>query len=111
MLIKFSPIRLDKKLEAVSVVGDALSINGQVFDFTPLPEGATLPAEAIASSYITEPVERINGEIVLTLLLPYSATSKHIDTPLPIHITADGPVKLPVLVAEEVSNEPIVWAS
>jgi len=98
MIIKLSPVRDDKVLSVV-VVGDAITINGEKFDFTQLPEGATLPATAVDSIYITERVERIDGDIVLTLLLPYAATSAHIETPPPMHVTEDGAVTLPVLVA------------
>lgn len=94
MIITLAPQRLDVTL-TVLVAGDALTINGEVFDFTPLPEGATLPADAVDSIYIVGPVERISGEITLTLLLPYAATPNHVETPAPIHVTGDGPITLP----------------
>ncbi|MEE1706884.1 hypothetical protein [Pseudomonas aeruginosa] len=33
----------------LSRAGDVLTVNGQAFDFTPLPEGGELPAERDAS--------------------------------------------------------------
>lgn len=101
MIINLSPVRDDKYI-SVSVAGDSISINGEQFDFTQLPEGATLPTEAIASNYLTGKVERIDGELHLTLTLPHGNTPPpHIAFPEPIHVTEDGPVKLPT---EELEN-------
>lgn len=101
MLIKFSPKRAGTEL-AVRVMGDAISLNGQAFNFTQLPEGATLPAAAINSDYFTGSVERINGELHITMRLPHGANPpQHVAFPEPIHVTQDGPVKLPT---DEVDN-------
>jgi hypothetical protein len=70
MIIKFSPIRRDDVLE-VYKNGDKLTINGQEFDFTQLPEGATLPNDAIDCEWIVSDVSRINGKLELTILLPH----------------------------------------
>lgn len=95
MHITFSPVRLDETLTA-SKAGDVLTLNGQAFDFTQLPEGATLPSEAIASDWIVGPVSRINGELHLTLRLPHGANPpQHVAFPEPIHVTEDGPIPLP----------------
>ena len=95
MKIKLSPVRLDESL-AVTRTGDVLTINGQPFDFSQLPEGATLPAEAIESEHFVGPVERINGELHLTLRLPHGPNpSQAVAFPQPITVTADGPVMLP----------------
>ena len=40
MKIKLSPILLNTPLD-LSRSGDTLTINGETFDFSPLPEGAT----------------------------------------------------------------------
>ena len=101
MIIKLSPVRMDETITA-SKQGDALTINGQVFDFSPLPDGATLPAEAIGSDHFVGPVERINGALHLTLRLPHGANPpQHVAFPEPIEVTQDGPVKLPT---DEVGN-------
>lgn len=95
MKINLSPI---SGMDTVTVMkhGDALTINGVVYDFTPLTEGSTLPAEAIECEYIVGPVSRKNGDIELTLLLPITATAgKAARFPQPITITTDGEVTLP----------------
>ncbi|WP_312537719.1 hypothetical protein [Stutzerimonas nitrititolerans] len=95
MHITLSPVRLDETLTATRA-GDVLTLNGEPFDFTQLPEGATLPAEAIASDWIIGPVSRINGELHLTLRLPHGANpSRAVAFPEPIHVTEDGPIPLP----------------
>lgn len=95
MQIKLSPQRLDATLVA-SVVGDVITLNNQPFDFSQLPEGATLPADAIASEHIIGDVSRINGELHLTLRLPHGANpSQAVAFPEPIHVTTDGPIPLP----------------
>jgi hypothetical protein len=95
MHITLSPVRLDETLTA-SRTGDVLTLNGAAFDFGPLPEDATLPAEAIDSPWIVGPVSRIDGELHLTLRLPHGPNPRHaVAFPEPIHVTEDGPIPLP----------------
>lgn len=95
MQITLSPVRLDETLTATRA-GDVLTLNGEAFDFGPLPEGATLPAEAIASDWIVGPISRINGELHLTLRLPHGPNpSQAVAFPEPIRVTADGLIPLP----------------
>lgn len=95
MHITLSPVRLDETLTA-SLAGDVLTLNGDAFDFTQLPEGGTLPAEAIDSEWFVGPVERIDGELHLTLRLPHGPNpSQAVAFPEPIHVTEDGPILLP----------------
>lgn len=95
MHIKLSPVRLDETLEVLKE-GDVLTVNGIPFDFTQLPEGATLPGEAIESDWLIGPVERINGELHLTLRLPHGANpSKSVAFPEPLTVLEDGPILLP----------------
>lgn len=95
MQIKLSPQRIDATLTA-SVVGDVITLNGEPFDFSQLPEEATLPAEAIESEHFIGPVERIDGELHLTLRLPHGPNpSQAAAFPEPIHVTEDGPISLP----------------
>ena len=95
MQITLSPVRSDETL-ALSRAGDVLILNGQVFDFGPLPDGATLPAEAIDSDWIVGPVSRIDGELHLTLRLPHGPNpSEAVAFPAPIHVAEDGPIALP----------------
>ncbi|MCQ4302210.1 hypothetical protein NAV11_20030 [Pseudomonas songnenensis] len=95
MHITLSPVRLDETL-APTLSGDVLALNGQAFDFSSLPEGGTLPADAIASDWIVGPVSRIDGELHLTLRLPHGPNpSRAVAFPEPIRVTGDGPIALP----------------
>lgn len=105
MHITLNPQRSDAPL-AVTKAGDVLTINGEAFDFTQLPEGSTLPAEAIASDWITGPVSRINGELHLTLRLPHGPNpSQAVAFPEPINVTEDGPIPLPFDPVPEPAEE------
>lgn len=96
MQINLSPIRSNEAL-TISRAGDVLTINGSPFDFTQLPEGATLPATAVGSDYFAGPVERIGGDLRLTLRLPHGPNpSQAVAFPQPITVTVDGSVELPV---------------
>lgn len=70
IIIEFNPQRSDSRIE-ISAVGDAITINGEVFDFSPLQEGGFLPFEAIGSSYFSGPAYRKNQNIYLSLIYPY----------------------------------------
>ena len=95
MKILLSPQRRDDTL-TLSKSGDALTVNGVTYDFTPLPDGATLPREAIDCEWIVSDVNRINGEIELTILLPHGANASHeARFPEPIIKNDDGQVVLP----------------
>lgn len=108
MHIKLSPQRIDATLVA-SVVGDVITLNGEPFDFGQLPEGATLPADAIASEHIIGPVERIDGDLHLTLRLPHGSNpSRKVAFPEPVTVTQDGPIALPADPGPEVIENPVV---
>ena len=95
MKLTFSPTRSDTAME-LSRSGDVLTINGEVFDFSPLPEGATLPPEAIAGDWFAGPVERIGGTLHVALRLPHGTNAPQETLfPAPITLTGDGPVALP----------------
>lgn len=94
MIIKLSPVRSDVSL-SVSKSGDTLEVNGVALDFSRLPDGATLPAEAVGCEFVITPVERINGELVLTLMLPHAADAPQAAR-FPVDLyPADGQVQLP----------------
>jgi hypothetical protein len=96
MLINLSPQRREDIL-TISKSGDILTINGVPYDFSQLPEGATLPREAIDCEWIVSDVSRINGEIELTILLPHGANASHeARFPEPIIKNDDGQVVLPI---------------
>jgi len=85
----------------LAVDGDRLqiSIGGDEpveVDFSWLPEGAMLPADAIDCEWVCGPVTRTGGEIHLTLRLPHAAIAPHETRfPAPAHVVEDGPVALP----------------
>ncbi len=96
MIIKLSPVRSDVSL-SVSKSSDTLEVNGVALDFSRLPDGATLPAEAVGCEFVIAPVERINGGLVLTLMLPHAADAPQ-GARFPVDLyPADGQVQLPGL--------------
>jgi len=104
MKIRFTP-RRDTPLE-LSRSGDTLIIDGETFDFSPLADGATLPAEAIDSDWFTAPVERIDGVLHVTLTLPHGANAPdETRFPAPITLTGDGPVSLPPYEMETTDDQ------
>lgn len=95
MKVIFSPQRRDDVL-TLSKSGDALTVNGTVYDFSQLPNGATLPREAINCQWVCGDVERINGELIIPILLPHGPNASDAARfPEPITVTEDGPIALP----------------
>lgn len=70
MIIKLSPQRRDDIL-SISRLGDILTINGMEYDFTLLGEGGLLPRDAVDCPFLISDVERVNGAIVLSFILPH----------------------------------------
>ena len=96
MKINFSPMRRDEPLE-LHREGDVLTVNGEDFDFGPLPEGAMLPAEAMDSDWFSGPLERIEGKLHLVLTLPHGPQAPEATRfPAPLEVEADGPVEVPL---------------
>lgn len=71
MIIKLSPICWDREL-SVSKAGDALTINGEAFDFSPLPDGNLLPQAAVNCEFIAGDVRREGGVLTVVLLMPHA---------------------------------------
>ena len=95
MHIKLSPQRRDDQITVIKS-GDTLSVNGEVFDFSAIPEGATLPADAISSEFFSGPVERIDGVLHLTLTLPHGANPvEAVAFPADSVNPPDGEIELP----------------
>lgn len=95
MKITLSP-QVSVSALVVSKSGDVLTINGEVFDFSVIPDGATLPEGAIDCSFIVGDVRRMGGEIQLTFLLPIGAdASEAARFPDPLVGPVDGPLELP----------------
>ena len=86
--------------------GDALTVNGEVFDFTPMGDGDTLPLGSIASEWFVGDVDKVGTEVIITLLFPnpwnYSPEQAF---PEPLLNVPDGPVALPQPLPLEVPNE------
>lgn len=95
MRIDLSPQVRDDSIVVVRA-GDSLTINGAVYDFAPLPEGAVLPASAVDCEFIVGDVARRSGQIELTLLLPIAWDAPHAAAfPEPIIDPPNGRVALP----------------
>lgn len=105
MQIILSPQRRADTLE-VTKSGDTLTINGEPFDFSALPDGATIPADEVPCGWIVGPVERISGELRLTLILPHGPhPSQAVAFPQPIINPADGVIALPADPAATIAVE------
>lgn len=100
MIISLNPIASLPGINdpiTVSVLGDAITINGLEFDLSNMPNGAALPASAIDSSIFCGDVVRENGELSITLLYPVCEGSTVAACfPEPIHVAEDGLVELPI---------------
>lgn len=108
MKITFCPIRLDAVL-TLSRKDDILIVNGEAFDFSGIPEGATLPQQAVACDMLASDVERIGGALCLSLLLPHGAipdpapaASRAVTHPEPMTVGQNGPIALPRYSPEEI---------
>lgn len=105
MKIVLSPQRRDDTL-TLSRAGDALTVNGEEFDFSQVGEGDTLPARAIASEFFLGVVERVDGELLLTMILPNPRNASPEQAfPVPLVNVPDGPVSLPSPLDEEVMEQ------
>jgi hypothetical protein len=95
MHITLDPLRRDGTL-TVAKQGDILTINGNFFDFSALPNGASYPASEVDCPWITGDVERIGGVLHITLVLPIGPNpSPGVAFPAPIINPPDGPIALP----------------
>ena len=107
MHIALSPARRDETLTA-SRDGDTLTLNGDAFDFSPLGEGETLPADAIDSAWIVGDVTRTDGVLHLTLRLPHGANApEETRFPEPIIDPPDGEIALPMHSLPELEVEDV----
>jgi len=95
MRISFSPQRRDDTL-SVSKQADTLTINGIAYDLSVVPDGATLPASAVDCAFVTGDIERIDGDLHLTLILPHGPSPSHAAAfPEPMINPPDGLLELP----------------
>ncbi|EKF43964.1 hypothetical protein NA8A_04110 [Nitratireductor indicus C115] len=88
MHIDLSPQHRDASL-TVEKQGDILTINGAPYDFSSIPEGATV--ENVPCDFIVGPVSRINGEIHLTLISPHGGYPTETEAfPPALEVAPDG---------------------
>jgi len=95
MKITLSPTVWNRTL-SVSKAGDTLTINDKTFDFSGVADNGILSAKDVGCEFIVDDVQRIGGDLQLTLLLPIGArASNSARFPDAIVDPADGPVQLP----------------
>lgn len=95
MVINLMPQRSDEQL-VISKNGDVLTVNDKAFDLSPIPNGATLPASAIDSPLFCGDVERIDGVLHVSLILPHGPNPPHnVAFPVPLTVAQDGAIEVP----------------
>ena len=100
MQITFTPLRHDMALH-LERQGDVLIVNGTSYDFSALPEGATLPRKAINCELLASDVLRKQGRLYLTLILPFGADApQQTRFPAPVIDPPDGVIALPSYMTE-----------
>ena len=91
-------LRPQERVDTLSITktDDVLIINGTKFDFSQIPDGGLLPRDAVDCEWIVSDVERVDGELVLTLLMPHGANaSEAARFPEPLTNVPDGEVEFP----------------
>jgi hypothetical protein len=87
MNITFIPQRRDEAL-LLSVSADTVTINGVEYDFSVIPEGASLSGAATDSQHIIGDISREGGALSLTVILPHGENpSLAVTNPAPAHVT------------------------
>ena len=109
MRIALSPIVTDAAL-ALSVIGDAITLNGDELDLSVLAEGDEIADEQARSLHpmIAGPILRQDGDIHLTLWLPLPLTCSDpwMTHPDVVEVAGDGLVDLPFATFTEVTEAP-----
>lgn len=95
--IQFSPIEsAEAELLTLEVSKDVLTVNGVDLDFTPLKDGDMLSANAVGHDSVLGVVSRVEGDIQITLQMPYRQGSpEFVKYPDPVIVSEDGKVKVP----------------
>ncbi|BAQ79146.1 hypothetical protein [Pseudomonas sp. St29] len=95
MIIKLTPNARNGVLKVLKD-GECLVVNGERFDFSPLLDGESLPAAAINSEWFPLDVERVDGQLIIWLLLPHdSSAAESVRFPADIVNPPDGLINLP----------------
>lgn len=96
MRIILSPQRRDEHFTVIKS-GDKLTVMGEEFDFSHIRSGDVLPASAVSSMWFLDKIERVEGELVLTLLFPNPSNySPEQAFPVDLMNVPDGPVVFPL---------------
>jgi len=95
MNVRFSPMRHEETL-ALSKSGDILTVNGDPFDFSTIPEGTGLSPDDMPSDWITQVDRDVSGKLTVTMILPIAADAPmEARFPEALADVADGAVPLP----------------
>lgn len=95
MKITFQPARCDAQLK-LERQGDTLLVNNEAYDFSAVPEGATLPQAAVKGDWLADDVTREGGVLHLAVILPIGKdANKKSRFPAPVTLRRDGPVPVP----------------
>lgn len=95
MHITLTPVRGDTPRH-LHRKGDVLTVDGEAYDFSGLPEGATLPRDAVTGDWLASDVERVGGALRMTVILPHGADAPAATRfPAPVIDPPDGAVILP----------------
>lgn len=106
MRIALSP-QLDDAALALHRAGDRLTVNGLVYDFGPLPEGAVLPRAAVGGDWLASDVTRRAGRLELGLILPCASDAPEtVRFPAPIDPVPQGEVALPGQTPGPMAGDP-----
>ncbi len=80
----------------VAKAGETLTINGTAYDLSTIVEGTPRASADIGCPCIVGDVERIAGDLIVTLILPIGADASQAALfPAPIVNPADGQLALP----------------
>ena len=87
------------------VDGEALIIDGDRFDFGPLPDGAILPESALESEWFPEDIKRVDGELHITVIVPFSPYQREVlGQRWVVENPEDGDLPLPEFVGKPESD-------
>lgn len=94
--ITLSPQFSDADLTLVKQ-GKILKVNGDELDFSATQEGDEYPAEAVDNPSVIGGISMIDGQINITVLMPYNNPDapESVTYPAPIIVIADGEIALP----------------
>lgn len=98
MNITFSPqLRDDITLASLSKVGDVLTVNGTMYDFSVIANGQTASEDAFTGDLVVYASRDFSGVLSVTLRLPYTdpEASASVTFPDTINDAADGVIGVP----------------